>query len=303
MPEQGFVRFASPSASRTLARYAPILTPDAPTVMPELPEVETTRRGIAPFILGHTIRELVVRNAALRWPIPPELPEAIRGRTVTALERRGKYLLLKTDGGTLILHLGMSGSLRICAPALPPQKHDHADLVFDDTTAVRFHDPRRFGCLLWTGADPMRHPLLAELGLEPLDREFDGVHLHRAARTRRVAVKHLIMDHHVVVGVGNIYASEALFRAGIDPRRGAHRIAAARYQRLAEMIRQVLEDALAAGGTTLRDFVNERGSPGYFQQTLGVYGRTGEPCRICGTPIATARLGQRSTFFCRTCQT
>ncbi|MFO1418281.1 MAG: bifunctional DNA-formamidopyrimidine glycosylase/DNA-(apurinic or apyrimidinic site) lyase [Methylotetracoccus sp.] len=271
--------------------------------MPELPEVETTRRGIEPFVVGRPVTELIVRNAALRWPIGPEVPAAVRGRIVSALDRRGKYLLLRTDSGTMILHLGMSGSLRICPPSQPPRKHDHVDLVMSETTAVRFHDPRRFGCLLWTEDEPSKHVLLAELGPEPFDDTFDGEHLWRAARTRRVAVKNLIMDHRVVVGVGNIYASEALFRAGIDPRRAADRIARNRYQKLGQTIKDVLTDALSAGGTTLRDFVNERGSPGYFQQTLGVYGRTGEPCRNCGEPIRAVRLGQRSSFYCQRCQT
>jgi len=270
--------------------------------MPELPEVETTRRGIAPFVLGETIRDLVVRQTALRWPIPPDLPAIIRGRRVNAVERRAKYLLLRTDGGTLILHLGMSGSLRVCDPNLPPKTHDHADLVFGENLALRFHDPRRFGCLLWTTGDPLSHPLLADLGLEPFDARFTGQYLCRTAGHRRVAVKSLIMDQHLVVGVGNIYANEALFRAGIDPRRSVRRIALARYQRLSESIRTVLHEALQAGGTTLRDFVNEQGSPGYFQRTLAVYGRAGEPCRNCGASIHSTRLGQRSTFFCRHCQ-
>jgi formamidopyrimidine-DNA glycosylase len=270
--------------------------------MPELPEVETTRRGVAPFVLGETIRDVVIRQFALRWPIPADLPGIVRGRQVDALERRAKYLLMRTDGGTLILHLGMSGSLRVCEPSLPPRMHDHADLIFGTSCALRFHDPRRFGCLLWTPDDPLVHPLLANLGLEPFDAGFTGEYLARNALHRRVAVKSLIMDQHLVVGVGNIYASEALFRAGIDPRRAAGRIALARYRRLAEAIRDVLREALEAGGTTLRDFVNERGSPGYFKQTLAVYGRAGDPCRSCGAPIVAARVGQRSSFFCRQCQ-
>jgi formamidopyrimidine-DNA glycosylase len=270
--------------------------------MPELPEVETTRRGIAPFVLDQTIAALVVRQPALRWPIPAELPLVVQGQRVQALDRRGKYLLMRLEAGTLIVHLGMSGSLRVCDPGSTPRKHDHFDIVVEPTIALRFHDPRRFGCLLWTTADPLSHPLLADLGPEPFDPAFTGRYLYRATRSRSVAVKPCLMDHKLVVGVGNIYASESLFRAGIDPRRAAHRIGEERYERLAVVVRDVLESALAAGGTTLRDFVNERGSPGYFKQTLTVYGRAGEACRICGTSIPGTRLGQRSTFFCPHCQ-
>lgn len=270
--------------------------------MPELPEVETTRRGIAPFVVGQTIERLVVRQSRLRWPVPADLPQCVMGRMVERLDRRGKYLLLGVDGGTVIIHLGMSGSLRLCPPDQPPKKHDHVDLVFGADLALRFHDPRRFGCWLWSAGDPALHPLLSDLGLEPFDPQFSGDHLYEVARHRSSTVKALIMDHRVVVGVGNIYANEALFRAGIDPRRSVRRIAMARYRRLAEHIREVLHDALAAGGTTLRDFVNEQGSPGYFQQTLNVYGRAGEPCRRCAAPIRMLRLGQRSSFFCPRCQ-
>jgi len=270
--------------------------------MPELPEVETTRRGIAPFVLEQTVAELVVRQPALRWPVAAELPALVRGQRVTALERRGKYLLLRLETGTLIVHLGMSGSLRVCDPRQPPRKHDHFDLILAPALALRFHDPRRFGCLLWTDSDPHDHPLLAELGVEPLAPEFTGAYLYAATRGRAAAVKLCLMDHKLVVGVGNIYASESLFRAGIDPRRAARRVGEARYERLAGAVREVLELALAAGGTTLRDFVNERGNPGYFKQTLAVYDRAGEPCRVCGTAIRTVRTGQRSTFFCPQCQ-
>lgn len=270
--------------------------------MPELPEVETTRRGIEPFLVGCRIERLIVRQASLRWPVPDELPERVTGRTVGRLDRRGKYLLMSLDNGTVIVHLGMSGSLRLCSTDLPPRKHDHLDLILGPDLALRFHDPRRFGCWLWTSEDPVRHPLLAELGPEPFDSAFSGEYLHRIARTRSAAVKTLIMDHRVVVGVGNIYANEALFRAGIDPRRSARRVGRVRYQLLALNIRRVLEEAIEVGGTTLRDFVNERGSPGYFQQTLGVYGRAGEPCRRCATPVRVLRVGQRSTFFCPHCQ-
>lgn len=274
---------------------------DTKTV-PELPEVETTRRGIEPFVVGRTVRQLIVRQCALRWPVPDDLPELVAGQTVQGLARRGKYLLLRLGAGTVIIHLGMSGSLRLCAPGQPPRKHDHVDLVVDQDLVLRFHDPRRFGCWLWSAEDPSRHPLLAGLGPEPFDATFSGDYLHAISRQRSSAVKALIMDHRVVVGVGNIYANEALFRAGIDPRRSARRIAVGRYRRLAGATRAVLEDALAAGGTTLRDFVNEQGSPGYFQQTLSVYGRAGELCRRCGATIKALRLGQRSTFYCPRCQ-
>lgn len=270
--------------------------------MPELPEVETTRRGIAPFVINQTITALTIRQPALRWPIPADLPGLARGQRVENLGRRGKYLLLRLEHGTLILHLGMSGSLRVCDPRLPPGKHDHFDIVLEPALALRFHDPRRFGCLLWTDQDPERHPLLAGLGVEPLDPAFTGSYLYRATRSRSAAVKLCLMDHKLVVGVGNIYASESLFRAGIDPRRAARRIGQARYERLVAAVREVLEHALAAGGTTLRDFVNERGNPGYFKQTLNVYDRAGEPCRICGASIRCVRTGQRSTFFCPVCQ-
>lgn len=270
--------------------------------MPELPEVETTRRGIAPFVMNQTIAELTVRQSALRWPIPADLPRLVRGQRIDNVGRRGKYLLLRLERGTLILHLGMSGSLRVCDPRLPPRKHDHFDIVLEPALALRFHDPRRFGCLLWTDQDPEQHPLLAGLGVEPLGQAFTGSYLYRATRSRSAAVKLCLMDHRLVVGVGNIYASESLFRAGIDPRRAAHRVSEARYERLVDAVRAVLEQALAAGGTTLRDFVNERGSPGYFKQTLMVYDRAGEPCRVCGASIRRVRTGQRSTFFCSACQ-
>lgn len=270
--------------------------------MPELPEVETTLRGIRPHVLGQTIERLIVRNPRLRWPIPPGLPEALRGQTIAALTRRGKYILIEAGQGTLILHLGMSGSLRITEAASQPRKHDHYDLILPGGLCLRFHDPRRFGCLLWTEADPARHPLLASLGPEPLEDSFSGDLLHARSRGRSLAVKSFIMDSHVVVGVGNIYASEALFRAGIAPHRAAGRIALDRYRRLAAAIREVLSAALAQGGTTLRDFVNESGAPGYFKQTLDVYDRDGQPCRVCGAPIKAGRLGQRSTFWCGGCQ-
>lgn len=268
--------------------------------MPELPEVETSRRGIAPHIEGQTIRQIAVREPRLRWPVPPELSKTLPGLAIERVERRAKYLLLTTARGSLILHLGMSGSLRILPPGTPPQKHDHVDLVFDDCL-LRLRDPRRFGALLWA-EDPMQHQLLVNLGPEPLSAEFDGEHLWQQAQRRRCPVKNLVMDGGVVVGVGNIYASESLYLAGIHPNRACNRVSLARYRRLAEAIRQVLQHAIEQGGTTLRDFQRQDGSPGYFEQQLKVYGRAGEPCPGCGRPISQRRIGQRSSFYCSHCQ-
>lgn len=270
--------------------------------MPELPEVETTRRGIEPHLLGQTVARLVVREPRLRWPIPAGLAGRLPYQAIRAVDRRGKYLLVRTDAGTIIIHLGMSGSLRMTTPDIPPRKHDHVDLVLGSGACLRFHDPRRFGCFLWTEDDPMSHPLLAELGPEPLQADFTGAHLHQRSRGRSAAVKTFIMDSRIVVGVGNIYANESLFRAGIAPIRPAGRISADRYEKLALAIKAVLEASIEQGGTTLRDFVNEQGNPGYFQQTLQVYERAGEPCRRCGAEIRLERLGQRATYWCGKCQ-
>jgi formamidopyrimidine-DNA glycosylase len=218
------------------------------------------------------------------------------------VDRRGKYLLIGVDTGTAIMHLGMSGSLRVTSPEAPPNKHDHVDIVFENGICLRFRDPRRFGCLLWTESAPHEHALLANLGPEPFDASFSGDYLHAAAKGRKAPVKSFIMDSHLVVGVGNIYANEALFRSGINPRRAAGHIGRERYQRLADTIRAVLGEAIEKGGTTLRDFVNEAGNPGYFQQTLTVYGREGLPCILCGDPIRSIRQGQRATFYCPRCQ-
>lgn len=269
--------------------------------MPELPEVETTRRGIAPHIEGARIKRVVVRESRLRWPVPPRLRELLQGEHIVRVARRAKYLLLATPSGTLIIHLGMSGSLRLVDSALPPGKHDHLDLIFDHA-ALRFHDPRRFGAILWTEDPVENHPLLRELGPEPLSGSFDGERLCQRARNRTGPVKSLIMDGRVVVGVGNIYASESLFLAGIHPLRSCGRISGRRYQHLAGAIKEVLAAAVAAGGTTLRDFVREDGKPGYFAQRLRVYGREGKPCPVCGTPIKKRRISQRSTFYCGQCQ-
>jgi len=268
--------------------------------VPELPEVETTRRGIAPHLVGRRLVGFEVRNAALRWPVV--LPEALRGQTVSAVERRAKYLLIRCDSGTLIVHLGMSGSLRVVAAAAPPGKHDHVDLQLDSGCVLRLNDPRRFGSVHWHAQAPEGHWLLARLGVEPLSEAFTGAYLKRAARRRRVCVKNLLMDGRVVVGVGNIYANEALFLARIRPTLRAGRVTLASYQRLAGAVRQVLGDAIGMGGTTLRDFVNQDGQPGYFRQSLYVYGREGLPCRVCGAALKGLRLGQRASVFCPNCQ-
>jgi formamidopyrimidine-DNA glycosylase len=274
--------------------------------MPELPEVETTLRGIRPHLEGRRIERLVVREPRLRQTIPPDLPPRLVGLPIEGLMRRAKYLLIQVGGGSLILHLGMSGSLRVVPLNTPPRRHDHVDLVLSDGRALRYHDPRRFGLLVWTPDPPALaatiHPLLRDLGPEPLGDGFDGAHLHRLSRGRRVAVKSFIMDGGVVVGVGNIYASESLFLAGIHPARPCNRIALSRYQRLAGTIRTVLDASIVQGGTTLRDYVKEDGNPGYFARSLRVYGRTGEPCPACGTALREQRIGQRSSFYCPRCQ-
>ena len=269
--------------------------------MPELPEVETTRRGVEPFSARQRIAELRVREPRLRWPVPPNLPDLLRGLEVQSVERRAKYLLFRTCEGTLLVHLGMSGSLRVMDAAEPPLKHDHIDLVFESGRCLRFNDPRRFGCFLWV-APGERHPLLSKLGPEPLSEDFNGNYLYRLSRARKAPVKHFIMDGHVVVGVGNIYANEALFLSKILPHRAAGRISRARYEQLAQNIKQVLTSAIKQGGTTLRDFVGGDGKPGYFAQQLFVYGRAGAPCKVCGTPLRERRLSQRSTVYCVACQ-
>lgn len=269
--------------------------------MPELPEVEITRRGIEPHVAGVRLTGIVVRERRLRWRVPAGLGARLAGHRVRALRRRGKYLLFDFEQGSLIVHLGMSGSLRIVARREPPALHDHVDLVFGPKL-LRLRDPRRFGSLLWQPGEAERHPLLAHLGVEPLEPEFTGELLYRATRGRRVAIKQLLMNAAVVVGVGNIYASEALFRAGIDPFTPAGNLTLERCVRLARAVRETLEAAIAAGGSTLRDFVNSEGKPGYFQNERLVYDRAGTPCRACGQPIKAVRQGQRSTFYCPNCQ-
>ena len=270
--------------------------------MPELPEVETTRRGLAPHMQGHRIDAVIVRNRALRWPIPRGLAKQVSGRTVRAVERRGKYLLIDCGAGWMILHLGMSGSLRVVPNGTPAGKHDHVDLVLSSEMIARLTDPRRFGALLWEPDDPLHHPLLARLAPEPLGTEFQAGWLHARTRGRRAAIKTIVMDSHIVVGVGNIYASESLFRAGIHPGLAAGRVSLLRCDKLVAAIQETLAAAIAAGGSTLRDYVGAQGDPGYFQQTYFVYGRRGKPCRVCGTAIKALRQGQRSTFFCPVCQ-
>lgn len=270
--------------------------------MPELPEVETTRRGLEPLVVGRRIRAAVVRNRAMRQPVPRRLPQWLAGATVHALNRRGKYLLFDCGAGTLILHLGMSGRLWVVRDGAPPAAHDHFDLVLEGGTVVRLRDPRRFGLVLWQAGNPLAHALLARIGPEPLSGDFDGVALHAATRKRGSAIKHVIMDSHVVAGVGNIYANEALFRAGIDPRVAGRRLSAARCAVLAAMIRETLEIAIAAGGSSLRDYVGSDGMAGNYQSQFLVYGRGGMPCPGCGTKIREIRQGQRSTFYCPKCQ-
>ncbi len=269
--------------------------------MPELPEVETTRRGIEPHLLNQRIDKVCVHDSRLRWPVPDDLAERLCGQTIQAVDRRGKYLLLRISQGGLILHLGMSGSLRLVAQARPPQRHDHLDIGINGQW-LRLHDPRRFGAALWADAPMEAHPLLAKLGPEPLGPQFDADYLYGRSRNRRSAIKTFIMDSKILVGVGNIYANESLFRAGIHPTSPSGQISKTRYQRLAEEIRYTLERAIEAGGTTLKDFIREDGRPGYFAQELQVYDRADLPCPKCGHLIQSMRLGQRSTFYCPRCQ-
>ena len=270
--------------------------------MPELPEVETTLRGLVRPMVGRQVARAIVRNSAMRWPVPANLDALLAGQTVRALSRRAKYLLVHFDHGTLILHLGMSGRLCHLAQDEAPGKHDHFDLVLDNGAVVRLRDPRRFGAVLWHAGDVMQHTLLRTLGPEPLEAGFDGAYLHREIRTRSAPIKTVIMDAHLVVGVGNIYASESLFRARISPKLPANKLSRPRCDRLVQEIKATLGDAIKAGGSSLRDFFGADGNPGYFQQQYFVYSRTGEPCKVCGAVIKTIRQGQRSTFYCPECQ-
>ncbi|HST27354.1 MAG TPA: bifunctional DNA-formamidopyrimidine glycosylase/DNA-(apurinic or apyrimidinic site) lyase [Rudaea sp.] len=269
--------------------------------MPELPEVETTLRGIAPHLVGRRVLELIVRQPRLRWPVPVVLRRALPGQKIENVERRAKYILAHTSAGSALLHLGMSGSLRILHADAPPGPHDHVDWRLSSGRILRFTDPRRFGSMLWQKPGTT-HPLLAELGPEPLGEDFDGDYLWKKSRGRNAPVKTFLMDQHVVVGVGNIYAAEALFAAGIHPQRAAGSVSRARYTRLADEVRRILAHAITRGGTTLRDFISPDGMPGYFEQELLVYGRAGEACKVCGALVRSVMLGQRSTFYCAKCQ-
>ncbi len=270
--------------------------------MPELPEVETTRGGIAPYVEGEVVTEVVLRRRKLRYPVPQALLVDLPGQAVDKVERRGKYLLLRTEAGAVMIHLGMSGSLRLVDADTPAEKHDHIDIVFENGQALRLRDPRRFGAMLWLKGDPMQHKLLISLGPEPLSDAFDAEYLFQRSRKRKQAVKLFVMDSHTVVGVGNIYASEALFRAGIQPQLAAGKLTRQRCVALVEAIKTVLSAAIQQGGTTLRDFVDGSGKPGYFKQELQVYGRVGESCQQCGATIKQLRQGQRASYYCPGCQ-
>lgn len=270
--------------------------------MPELPEVETICRGIAPLVIGQTIKQVIIRQRQLRWLVPENVEQTLTGLSIEAVSRRAKYLLFATIKGSLLIHLGMSGSLRVLSSGQESGKHDHIDIIFTDNSLLRFNDPRRFGAFLWTDAPVSEHPLLKNLGPEPLLDDFNGELLYSLSRNRKTPVKSFIMNSHIVVGVGNIYANEALFMAGILPETLAGKISLENYQKLAESIRVVLKHAITQGGTTLRDFVNESGKPGYFQQQLKVYGRAGLPCFGCQQPLKEIRLANRSTVFCIQCQ-
>jgi len=277
--------------------------------MPELPEVEVTRRGVAPHLESRVVEQVVLRREGLRWPFPPHLDELLAGRRILSTSRRGKYLLIHFEHGTLIVHLGMSGHLRVLPEGVELKKHDHFDLVVsggpEGRRVLRLHDPRRFGAVLWHGNDDgdlARHVLLRGLGVEPLEDGFSGALLHRETRRRNAPIKQVLLAGDIVVGVGNIYACESLFRAGINPKTAASRISRARYDRLAEAIREILAEAIVQGGSTLRDFIAVNGQSGYFQQTYFVYDRAKLPCRNCGAPVRQIVQGQRSTFYCATCQ-
>lgn len=270
--------------------------------MPELPEVETTMRGILPHVKQQTIACVIVRERRLRWLIPANIQKILQGKKITDIERRAKYLLFKMEGGTVVLHLGMSGHLRVLTEESLPKKHDHIDIVFLNKKILRFNDPRRFGAFLWVKGNPNHHALLEHLGVEPLTKNFSGKYLFRCAQHRSVPVKTFIMDNKIVTGVGNIYATEALFDAGTDPQKLAKLLTLAEWNALSKAIKKILRDAIKRGGTTLRDFLNSDGKPGYFMQQLKAYGRAGLPCVQCHDPLKLVKLGQRSTVYCRSCQ-
>jgi formamidopyrimidine-DNA glycosylase len=269
--------------------------------MPELPEVETVRRGLAPCLENQILLGAHVRQPRLRWPVPENLDALTRGQRIHHLTRRGKYLLAQLDHGWLIMHLGMSGSLRLTQATVEPEKHDHVDFLLPDKQVLRYRDPRRFGALLWC-EDPEQHPLITHLGVEPLTEAFNAASLHALCQHKKTAIKLLLMDASLIVGVGNIYANESLFHAGIDPRLAAGKLSRPRCERLVDAVRQTLAQAIAAGGSSLRDFVDGHGKPGYFQQSYFVYGRTGEACAICASPIRHLRQSARSSFYCPHCQ-
>ncbi len=270
--------------------------------MPELPEVETIRCGLASHICGRTIQDVIIRQSQLRWPVPANLPELLQNQSILNIERRAKYLLFNFNNGTLIIHLGMSGSLQIFPQHTPYKKHDHVDIVLDNAQSLRFNDARKFGFILWTDKDPLQHKLLKNLGPEPLSHDFDGDCLYQKSRNRNRAIKLFIMDSHIVAGVGNIYANEALFDAKINPQTPASKLSLKQCNVLASSIKQILKQAIACGGTTFRDFINSSGKPGYFQQELQVYGRGGQPCKHCKQMLREIKIGQRTTVYCPVCQ-
>ncbi|MBI1395443.1 MAG: bifunctional DNA-formamidopyrimidine glycosylase/DNA-(apurinic or apyrimidinic site) lyase [Betaproteobacteria bacterium] len=270
--------------------------------MPELPEVETTRRSLEPGLLGRTIVHVTVRDRRLRWPVPDDLERALTGAVVLGIRRRAKYLLIETDRGTVMVHLGMSGSLTLNPPLVPPAKHDHVEALLDTGWTLRLHDPRRFGSVHWITGDERSHALLRELAPEPLDPDFDGDYLHRITRGRSAAIKQILMNGHLVTGVGNIYASEALHAAAIHPGTPGRRLSLRRCETLANAVKQTLARAIEAGGSSLRDYVNGTGTPGYFQLQSAVYGRAGQPCLRCGGTIRLVRHGMRATYYCAACQ-
>ncbi len=270
--------------------------------MPELPEVETTLRGISAHIKQQTIAKAIIRQYQLRWPIPANIQQLLANKSIAKLERRGKYILLRTNSGTIIIHLGMSGNLRILTKPTPPKRHEHLDLIFHNNKILRFTDPRRFGAFLWVEGDPYEHPLLRNLGVEPLTKEFSGQYLLSQAKGRTIAIKTLLMNNAIVTGVGNIYAAEALFASCIYPAVPAKSLSIERLDKLVKCIKLILRQAIKRGGTTLKDFVNSEGKPGYFSSQLKVYGRNGSPCMVCGKTLERMLLGQRSTVYCGSCQ-
>ena len=300
-----FVTLATCSPWHIVSQFALVPT-RFNLIMPELPEVETTRLGLLPHVQGKRVADVIVREYRLRWPVPPDFAQSLRGSTIDTISRRGKYLLWACEkgreSGFLLSHLGMSGSLRALTGSEPSARHDHIDIRLDGGAVIRYTDPRRFGAMLWIAGRQPHHPLLEVLGPEPLSAQFTGAHLYNASRGRTVSIKEFVMNGHIVVGVGNIYASESLYRAGIHPRRAAGKISLARYNGLVDAIQKTLGAALRAGGSSLRNYVKSDGEPGYFQIDAFVYGRASLPCRVCNTPIQSIVQGQRSTFFCTACQ-